>query len=120
MLEESRSNTAAAEEHYRKALSLSQDSPIASNNLAWLIAENQGNLDEALQLATASVAKGPNVAGYYDTLGWVYFKNGLYSNAAKLVRKAIELAESSGKAVDPAYRERLGMILAASGDKASL
>ncbi len=120
MLEESRSNTAAAEEHYRKALSLSQDSPIASNNLAWLIAENQGNLDEALQLATASVAKGPNVAGYYDTLGWVYFKKGLYSNAAKQVRKAIELAESSGKAVDPAYRERLGMILAASGDKASL
>lgn len=120
MLEESRSNAAAAEEHYRKALSLSQDSPIASNNLAWLIAENQGNLDEALQLATASVAKGPNVAGYYDTLGWVYFKKGLYSNAAKQVRKAIELAESSGKAVDPAYRERLGMILAASGDKASL
>lgn len=120
ILEESRSNTAAAEEHYRKALSLDQNSPIAANNLAWLIAENQGNLDEALQLATVSVAKGPNVAGYYDTLGWVYFKKGLYSNAAKQVRKAIELAESSGKAVDPAYRERLGVILAASGDKASL
>lgn len=120
ILEESRSNAAAAEEHYRKALSLDQNSPIAANNLAWLITENQGNLDEALQLATASVAKGPMVAGYYDTLGWVYFKKGLYSNAAKQVRKAIELAESSGKAVDPAYRERLGMILAASGDKASL
>jgi len=114
MLEESRSNVAAAEEHYRKALSLNQDSPIAANNLAWLIAENQGNLDEALQLATISVAKGPTVAGYYDTLGWVYFKKGLYSNAAKQVRKAIELAEASGKAVDPAYRERLGVILAAS------
>ncbi len=120
ILEDSRSTTAAAEECYRRAMSLDPETPIAANNLAWLIAENQGNLDEALQLANVSVAKGPNVAGYYDTLGWVYYKKGLYSPAAKQIRKAIELEEANGKVADPAYRQRLGVVMAASGEKASL
>lgn len=120
ILEDARSNTAVAEEHYRKALSLDPDSAIAANNLAWMIAENQGNLDEALQLATASIAKGPDVAVYYDTLGWVYYRKGLYSSAAKQMRRAIELDEISGRKADPAFRERLGIILAATTERSSL
>ena len=60
--------------NYRKALEIAPETPIAANNLAWLIAENQGNLDEALQLATGAVSKNQTVAGFYDTLGWVYLK----------------------------------------------
>jgi Flp pilus assembly protein TadD len=49
MLEDARGNSAEAEKNYRRALEIEPDSPIAANNLAWLIAENQGNLDEALR-----------------------------------------------------------------------
>lgn len=118
ILEDSRSNTAEAERNYRQALDLAPDSPIAANNLAWLIAENQGNLDEALQLATASVAKDQTVAGFYDTLGWVYLKKGLYSPAIEQIRKAITLDEKSGKPA-AAYRVRLATALALAGDKTS-
>ena len=119
ILEDSRGNRADAEKHYRRALEIAPETPIAANNLAWLIVENKGNLDEALQLATASVAKNQTVAGFYDTLGWVYLKKGLYSPAVQQMRKAIALDEKTGKAVTPGYRVRLGIALAYSGDKVS-
>lgn len=118
ILEDSRNNPAVAEGHYRRALEMEPDSPIAANNLAWLITENQGNLDEALQLATASVSKNQNVAGFYDTLGWVYLKKGLYSPAAEQLRRAIALDEKTGGSAAAGYRVRLGMALASAGDKA--
>jgi tetratricopeptide (TPR) repeat protein len=118
ILQDAQSNLAEAEKHYRRALEISPDTPIAANNLAWLIAENHGNLDEALQLATSSVSLNPNVSGYYDTLGWVYMKKGLYSPAIEQLRKAIALEERSGKTAT-GYRVRLAMALASAGDKAS-
>lgn len=119
ILEDARGNTGQAEKNYRSALEIAPESPIAANNLAWLIAENQGNLDEALQLATGAVAKNQTVAGFYDTLGWVYLKKGLYLPAVEQLRKAVALDDKTGVAANPGYRVRLGMALAHSGDKAS-
>ncbi len=123
ILEYSRGKSADAERSYRKALEIAPETAIAANNLAWLIAENQGNLDEALQLATGAVAKNQTVAGFYDTLGSVYLKKGLYPPAVEQLKKAVALdeanAQKSGTAVTPGYRVRLGMALAKAGDKAS-
>lgn len=123
MLEDGRGNSAEAEKNYRKALEIMPDAPIAANNLAWLLTENQGNLDEALQLAQKSVNQIQNSAGFYDTLGWVYFKKGLYTPAVEQLKKAVALdeteAQKMGKATNSAYRLRLGTALASAGDKAS-
>ncbi len=123
ILEYGRGKSADAERNYRKALEIAPETAIAANNLAWLIAENQGNLDEALQLATAAVAKNQTVAGFYDTLGSVYLKKGLYPPAVEQLKKAVALdeanAQKSGTAVTHGYRVRLGMALAKAGDKAS-
>lgn len=123
MLEDARGNTSQAEKDYRKALEIAPETPIAANNLAWLIAETQGNLDEALELAQASVNKNQNVAGFYDTLGWIYFKKGLYLPAVEQFKKAVTLdeaqAQKSGKGVTPGYRVRLAKALASAGDRAS-
>jgi tetratricopeptide (TPR) repeat protein len=122
MLEESRENAAEAEKNYRKALELAPGAPIAANNLAWLIADGgRGNLDEALTLSQAVVNRHSNVPGYYDTLGWVYFKKGLFSPAVEQLRKAVALdeiaARRNGTGTNSAYRFRLATVLAASGDK---
>jgi tetratricopeptide (TPR) repeat protein len=121
MLEDSRGNRGEAEKAYRKALELAPETAIAANNLAWLIADTQGNLDEALQLATMAVSKNQSVPGYYDTLGWVYLKKGLTSTAVGHLRKAVAIEEANarkaGTAPNPGYRERLGMALARAGDK---
>ncbi|MBK8149588.1 MAG: tetratricopeptide repeat protein [Acidobacteria bacterium] len=124
MLEESRENFADAEKNYRKALELAPGTPIAANNLAWIIADRgQGNLDEALKLSQAVVNKYSNTAGYYDTLGWVYFKKGLYSPAVEQMKKAVALDESeakrNGTEINSAFRIRLATALASAGDKAS-
>lgn len=123
ILEESRGNLNGAETAYRRAIEITSESPIAANNLAWLLAENGGNLDEALQLANAAVSQSQSVAVYHDTLGWVYLKKGLASPAVAHLRKAVALEEAAitrnGGVANPGYRVRLGMALAKSGDKAS-
>ncbi len=123
ILEDARNNHSEAEKHYRHALQIAPDSPIAANNLAWLIADNQGNLDEALTLSQAVVSKHQNVAGFHDTLGWVYYKKELSSPAVEQFRKAVALEESdaakNGRSANSAYRLRLGMALASAGNKSS-
>ncbi len=123
MLEEGRNNAAEAEKNYRRALEVTPDSPIAANNLAWLIADNQGNLDEALTLSQKAVNSNGSVAGYYDTLGWIYYKKELYSPSVEQFKKAVALdqadAAKNGVPANSAYRLRLGMALASLGDKSS-
>jgi tetratricopeptide (TPR) repeat protein len=122
MLEEARKNYDGAVENYRKALELDPNSAIAGNNLAWMYAtQNRGNLDEAVRLAQAVVQKTTNVAGFVDTLGWVYFKKGLYAAAVEQLQKAVDLDSAAAKKnrVDPSptYPFHLGMALKAKGDR---
>lgn len=116
MMQESANNMAEAEKNYRKALELTPETPIAANNLAWLIADTgNGNLDEALKLAQSAVDQNQTAANYYDTLGWVYYKKGLYSPAVEQLRRAISLDENetrnSGNKPNPDYRVRLKMAM---------
>ncbi|HLM62587.1 MAG TPA: tetratricopeptide repeat protein, partial [Pyrinomonadaceae bacterium] len=123
MLEETRNEASEAEKNYRRALQIAPGSPIAANNLAWLIAANGGNLDEALAFSQSVVSRNQSVAGYYDTLGWIYYKKELYSPAVEQLKKAVALDETeakrSGNQTNSAYRLRLGMALASAGDKPS-
>lgn len=124
MLDDSRKNYDAAAESYRKALGKDQNAVIAANNLAWLYAVNgKGNLDEAVRLAQGVVQKNPNIPGFVDTLGWVYYKKGLYGAAVEQLQKAVTLDEraaKSGNGIPAAnYQYHLGMALKARGDKAA-
>ena len=123
MIEDSRGNYDAAAENYRKALGIDQNMAIAANNLAWIYAaHNKGNLDEAQRLAQGVVQKYPDEAGFVDTLGWVFYKKGLYPAAIEQIQKAIARDEANasrtGAAPAPVYRFHLGLALAARGDKA--
>ncbi len=122
MLEDARKNYDAAADNYRKALEKDPNSVIAANNLAWLYAvTGKGNLDEAVRMAQAVVQKNPNVAGFVDTLGWVYYKKNLNAAAVEQLQKAIALDEAAARTAKvPAsanYHYHLGMALKAKGDK---
>jgi tetratricopeptide (TPR) repeat protein len=122
MLDDSRQNYDAAADSYRKALGKDQNAVIAANNLAWLYAVNgKGNLDEAVRLAQGVVQKNPNIPGFVDTLGWVYYKKGLYGAAVEQLQKAVDLderaAKSGNQSAAPNYHYHLGMALKARGDK---
>jgi tetratricopeptide (TPR) repeat protein len=114
MLEDSRGNRDAAVESYRKAVQLDPNAAIASNNLAWnYAAYGKGNLDEAVALAQGVVQKYPDVPGFADTLGWVYYKKGLHGPAVEQLERVVAKAGDSAS-----YRFHLGMALAGKGDKA--
>ena len=122
MLEDSKQNYDAAADNYRKALEKDKNATIAANNLAWLYAvHDKGNLDEAVRLAQGVVQKEPNIAGFTDTLGWVYYKKGLYGAAAEQLQKAVLLDEAAARNsnVSPSatYHYHLGMALKAKGEK---
>lgn len=123
MLEMNRQNVDAAIDNYKKALAKDENAVFAANNLAWLYAEyGKGNMDEAVRLAQSAVQANPGVPSFSDTLGWVYYKKGLYGAAAEQLKKAVtideEAARRSNGAPTASYHYHLGVALAAKGDKA--
>ena len=68
----------------------------AYNQLAWLIGNTGGDLDEALRLIKKSVELAPDNGAYYDTMGHVYYARGDYENAVKSQTTAAELEPHSG------------------------
>jgi tetratricopeptide (TPR) repeat protein len=70
-----------SEKHYREALAINPEFAPAANNLAYLLSSGDKNIDEALTFARIAKEKLPDDPSVMDTLGWIYFKKGLYENA---------------------------------------
>jgi tetratricopeptide (TPR) repeat protein len=66
------------------------------NQFAWLVANTEGDLDEALKASQKSLELSPDNGGYYDTLGRVYFARGDYQKAVSFQTKAVELEPHMG------------------------
>ena len=123
MLEMNQQNIDAAIDDYRKALAQDGNAVFAANNLAWLYAiYGKGNIDEAVRLAQSAVQSNPEVPSFADTLGWVYYKKGLYAAAAEQLKKAVAVDETAARknniTPSPVFHYHLGAALAAKGDKA--
>jgi Flp pilus assembly protein TadD len=83
-------NKPAAVAQYRKILELAPRDLLALNNLAFLLADDPHQLDEAVRSAEDVVRLAPNVAAYQDTLGWLYYRRGTYQEAVRHLREAVE------------------------------
>jgi len=101
-----------ARKRYEAIVAASQRAPVAANNLAWMYAEEGGNLDVALQLAQSAKSQLPNVAEVNDTLGWIYYKRDL----AKLAVPLLEQSVSTDPKV-PGYQLHLGLAYAKAGER---
>jgi len=66
------------------------------NELAWLIGNTEGDLDEALRLSEKSLEIRPEAGSHYDTLARVCFAKGDLENAVKHQTHALELDPHSG------------------------
>lgn len=100
-------------EEYKKVIALLPPpaiSVVASNNLAWVLATKKGKVKEAIELALEAKRLAPNSAGVIDTLGWVYYLNGQYTEALKELQRATRMAY--GK---PTMHYHLGVVYLKSG-----
>lgn len=75
---------------YENVLQQKADFIPAVNNLAYLYTEKGGNLDRALELANMVARKLPDNPDVADTLGWIYVKKEVYSQAEPYLQIAID------------------------------
>jgi tetratricopeptide (TPR) repeat protein len=117
LIEAGRKNLDVAAEYYRRVLSIRPDEPYAANNLAALYGDHgKGNPEEAMRLGQDVVRRYPNEPGFADTLGWVYYRRGLYRESVEQLKRAVEGAVKRG-GDNSLYRWHLGAALAKNGDK---
>lgn len=75
----------------------------AQNYIAYMWAERGEKLDAGLKLIQKALEFDPENGAFLDTLGWIYYMQGRYSEALTELEKARDAV-----AVDPAVWEHLG------------
>lgn len=113
LLLEKQGDIARAVATYEDLLKISPDFVPALNNLAILLSEKLGKLDEALVLARKASELAPLEPAIADTLGWVTFRKRDYPRALSV------LEESAGKLPDnPTVQFHVGMAYYMAGQEA--
>lgn len=80
-----------AEEKYREALSLQPESATRMYNLAYILIDNDINIEEGLELAEKALSVDPDNYLYLDIKGWGLYKQGKYKEALELIERSWEL-----------------------------
>ena len=99
-----------AETDFRLALKLNPDQPQVLNYLGYSFVEQGTNLEEALGMIERAVSARPDDGYITDSLGWVLFRMGRYTEAVAHMERAAELM-----AVDPVVNDHLGDVYWAVG-----
>lgn len=95
-----------------KVLELQPDHAEALNYIGYTWADNNINLEKALEYIQQSIALKPNNGYIRDSLGWVYFRLGRLEQAIEEILGALELEPN-----DPHIYEHLGDIYREQGEK---
>lgn len=98
---------------YEQTIKLQPGNAVALNNLAYLLAENGGDLDQALTYAQKAKQFLPDKREVSDTLGLIYLKKNLNDNAVRIFS---ELVARQPK--ESTFRYHLGLALFQKGDRA--
>jgi len=107
--EEAAGDHASVIARYRAVLNADSSNLIALNNLAYVLAAD--NPDEALKFAQQAAEKAPDSPFVQDTLGWIYYRKGLYTMAVRYLKNAVD------KESTPRRQFHLGMSYLKVGDQ---
>jgi tetratricopeptide (TPR) repeat protein len=110
-------DTDRAIERYESAIEHGPNMAEAKNNLAYLYAEENKNLDRALDLAQDAKALMPDNPSVSDTLGWVLFKRGVPAAAISYLKEAEDRTDQEDASIG-VIRYHLALAHEASGEQA--
>lgn len=99
-----------AERIFRDCLTVHPDTHEVMNYLAYMWAEQDRNLDEAMSLVKRALEYEPENAAYLDTLGWIYYRQERYADALDAIKQAYAIYGN-----DPVIADHLGDVHAALG-----
>ena len=80
---------------YEEAIRIDGANHLVLNNYAYSLAERNAQLERALTYARKAVETQPDNPSYLDTIGWIYFRLGQYTEAERYVKQAISKGEVS-------------------------
>ncbi len=96
---------------YKKLLEKSPNNIGVLNNLAYMLADNNQELDKALGYAQHAHNLIPDSPDVMDTYAFVLYQNGKYQQATEIQRSAIQIFEQGQAAAPPETYYHLGMIV---------
>lgn len=82
---------------FRGQITQDPESPTPYNQLAWLVANTEGDQDEALRASLRSLELGPDHPGRMDTLARCYYAQGNLEKAVEIQTKAVQLEPHTGQ-----------------------
>jgi tetratricopeptide (TPR) repeat protein len=71
------------------------DLVLALNSFAWIVANTEGSVEEAIVFSRQAIFLQPNDAALHDTLAHCYFADGRWADAVEQQRKAVALKPNS-------------------------
>jgi len=83
---------------YERALQIKPNYPSALNNLGYLLATSDTEVEKAVALCQRAVELQPNSASFQDSLGWALYKAGRHPEAARHFAAAVKIDPSFFKA----------------------
>ncbi len=100
-----------AEQMLKAQLKLKPNDPETLNFFGYMLAEQSIRLDEAEQMIRRALGQRPDDGYFLDSLAWVYFQRGNYTEAIQLQQRALKQVRD-----DPIMREHLGDMQWKQGD----
>lgn len=113
VLSQELNNLPLMEQDLRRIIMLDPTNPVAYNSLGYTLADRTERYQEAYELIQSAIELSPDDPAIIDSLGWVQYRLGLYTEAKKNLERAYELFP------DPEVAAHLGEVLWVLGDKNS-
>ena len=101
-----------ARKYYEMSIKVDPNNALALNNLAYMISQTNGDLDQALTYATRAKQRLPDHAEINDTLGVIYIKKNLTDNAIDTFRTLVVKVPQN-----PTYHYHYAEALMQKGDR---
>ena len=102
-----------AKQQYQKVLEIQPENPLASNNLAYVMLEQGGNVDVAFAMAQTARRQLPDNPNCADTLGWAFYHKHVYTSAIGLFKEAVKKEPENAL-----FNYHLGLAYAKNGQAA--
>lgn len=102
-----------AKQQYQKVLEIQPENPFASNNLAYVMLQQGGNVDVAFAMAQTARRQLPDNPSSADTLGWAFYHKHVYTSAINLFKEAVKKEPDNAL-----FNYHLGLAYAKSGQAA--
>ena len=110
---ENKSDWENARQMYQKVLAVQPENPVASNNMAYVMLQEGGNVDVAFQMAQTAHRLLPDNPSSADTLGWAFYHKHVYTSAINLFKEALQKDPTSAL-----FNYHLGLAYARNGEPA--